>query len=82
VYMKKPTNNQATPLACAMCARLALRWRVAAEHESGEVARTERSLRYASLQESNTLVALSTELRHNTAKALNEFQIHRATHTR
>lgn len=80
MQMKKSTKNQDTPLACAICARLELRWRVAAEHESGEVARTERNLRFASLQESQTLAALSTELRHTTAEALNDFRTHRATH--
>ena len=80
--MKKSTNNQHTPLGCAACARLALRWRVAVEHECGEVARTEQNLRYASLEESRTLVARSSELRRNTAEALDEFRTHRATHTR
>jgi hypothetical protein len=82
VYMKKSINNQDTPLACAVCARLALRWRVAVEHESGEAARVDQNLQYASLQESKTLLALSTELRHNTAEALNDFRTHRATHIR
>jgi hypothetical protein len=73
-------NNQRTTLACAICARLTLRWRVAAEHESGEAARVERSAMYASLQEYRALAAISTDARRETEEALNALRTHRATH--
>ena len=73
-------GNRKVPLLCPTRARLALQWRVAAEHQSGEVARAEQNLKYASLEQHANLVALSAELRRETEHAMEELRSHRATH--
>ena len=73
-------GNRRVPLLCPTRARLALQWRIAAEHQSGEVARAQQNVKYASLEQYANLLELSAELRRETELAMEELRSHRANH--
>ena len=74
------SNDRQTPLVCPERARLARQWRAATEHEAESLARTQRNLTCASLDESVTLDAASADDHRATEEAMNELRTHRETH--
>ena len=74
------SNDKQSPLVCPTRARLARQWRAATEHEAESLARTQRNLTCASLDESVTLDAASADDHRATEEAMNELRTHRETH--
>ena len=78
--MTDANSLQKKPLVCPARARLTEQWRTAKERETDEVARTERTLSCASLNEYGSFLAVREELRRAADQAAIALRSHRHSH--